>query len=158
AARSREAILAAAERLFSDHGFEATSIAEIAKAAGLSRGAPNYFFGSKSALYVAVLERVFAERQEATRAACEPLLDWASGNGGDHESLKSALHDAIAGYMQFLLDRPAFLKLMLREDLSEAEHLRASQRNSRAIEETFEAVSRVAPERGLGSFDVGDAV
>jgi TetR/AcrR family transcriptional regulator len=65
AERSREAILDAAERLFSDRGFEGVSLQEIASDAGLSRGAPSYFFGSKDSLYEAVLERVFRERDDA---------------------------------------------------------------------------------------------
>src|SRR5437773_11481494 len=67
--RSRMAILAAAEALFAERGFEAVSLQEIGDAAGLSRGTPNYFFGSKQELYVAVLEHVFADREEATTRA-----------------------------------------------------------------------------------------
>ena len=43
------------------------SLQEIGDAAGLSRGTPNYFFGSKQDLYVAVLERVFADPEEAAK-------------------------------------------------------------------------------------------
>src|SRR5213079_1883879 len=74
--RSRTTILGAAEALFAERGFEAVSLQEIGDAAGLSRGTPNYFFGSKQDLYVAVLERVFADREEATTRAFEPVLAW----------------------------------------------------------------------------------
>src|SRR5438445_889041 len=74
--RSRRAILDAAETLFAERGFEAVSLQQIGDAAGLSRGTPNYFFGSKQDLYVTVLERVFADREEATARAFEPVRAW----------------------------------------------------------------------------------
>jgi AcrR family transcriptional regulator len=157
AARSREAILAAGERLFAARGFDGTSIGEVATAAGLSRGAPNYFFGSKSELYVAVLERVFADREEATRRAFEPLVAWAAedGPGG---SLEAALAEAVDGYLEFLVARPTFLRLLQREELAGGTRLRATPRDSRAIEEAFAALRRVSEARGLAGFEVADAV
>lgn len=156
ARRSREAILAAAERLYSELGFDAASLAEIALAAGLSRGAPNYFFGSKEGLYVAVLERVFQDREQATRAAFKPLVSWTEGPSDG--SLENALDQAVGGYMEFLLHRPSFLRLLQREELAGAKHLREAPRDSRAIEDAFQALRTVAPERGLRTFDVSDAV
>jgi TetR/AcrR family transcriptional regulator len=57
AERSRAAILDAAEDLFAEHGFEAVTLAQIGAAAGVSRGTPGYFFGTKEALYRMVVER-----------------------------------------------------------------------------------------------------
>ncbi|MDP9362946.1 MAG: TetR/AcrR family transcriptional regulator, partial [Chloroflexota bacterium] len=62
--RSREAILDAAEALFAERGYEGASLQEIGRAAGVSRGTPGYFFGSKERLYQAVLERAFAAELE----------------------------------------------------------------------------------------------
>jgi AcrR family transcriptional regulator len=156
AARSREAILVAAERLYSEHGFDAASLADVALAAGLSRGAPSYFFGSKEQLYVAMLERVFQEREQATGEAVRPLIAWTEGAPGG--SLEEALGQAVGGYMEFLLRRPSFLLLLQREELAGARRLRESPRASRAIEDAFRALRVVAPEHGLRSFDVSDAV
>lgn len=156
ASRSREAILEAAERLFAERGFDRTSLSEIAATAALSRGTPSYFFGSKEALYIAVLERAFARREEATREAFAPLLDWAHDAAGS--SLQKALSSAVNGYLTFLLSQPNFLKLVQREELDGAERLREAPRESRAIEEAFRAVRRVATKRGLGTFRVSDAV
>ena len=58
--RSRAAILDAAERLFAADGFEAVTMAKIGAAAGVSRGTPGYFFGSKEALYRVVVQRASA--------------------------------------------------------------------------------------------------
>lgn len=154
--RSRESILAAAERLYAERGFDATSLADVALAAGLSRGAPSYFFGSKEGLYVAVLERVFHEREGATRAAFTPLVAWAEGATG--ESLRASLGKAVAGYMEFLLSRPSFLRLVQREELVGAGRLRDAPRDSRAMEDAFRALRAVAPQRGLRQFEISDAV
>jgi AcrR family transcriptional regulator len=154
--RSRNAILAAAETLFAERGFEAVSLQQIGDAAGLSRGTPNYFFGSKEGLYVAVLERVFADREEATKRAFAPVRAWCeSARAG---SLRRPLTRAIESYMSFLLARPAFVKLVVREELRGGEGLRRAQREATAIHEALAAVRAIAGERSLRSFDVDDAV
>jgi len=155
AARSREAILRAAEDLFAERGFDAVSLGQIAAASGLSRGAPNYFFGSKEQLYQAVLEAVFRDREEATRQACQPLRAWASSRG--KASVRRALTQAVEGYLDFLLRRPAFYKLIQREELAGATRLEKAARESKAIEEAFAAVRAVSRKRGLKRFDVDDA-
>ena len=154
--RSRKAILAAAETLFAERGFEAVSLQEIGDAAGLSRGTPNYFFGSKQDLYVAVLERVFADREEATRRAFEPVLAWCvSARAG---SLRRPFTRAIESYMSFLLERPAFVRLVVREELRGGEGLRRAGREATAMREALAAVKAIAGERSLRSFDVDDAL
>ena len=50
-------ILDAAEALFMEHGFEATSLRAITAAAGVNLAAVNYHFGSKEELFQAVLTR-----------------------------------------------------------------------------------------------------
>jgi AcrR family transcriptional regulator len=53
-------ILAAARRLFAADGFEATSIDDIAAAAGVAKGAVYHHFASKEAVFLTVLEDVQA--------------------------------------------------------------------------------------------------
>lgn len=154
--RSREAILCAAEELFSERGFEGVSLSEIATAAGLSRGTPSYFFGSKATLYKTVLERVFRDREQATGQACRPLVAWANSEGD--APLRPPMAEAVEGYLAFLLQRPSFVRLMQREDLAGASRLKAVRRESKAIKEAFAAVRAVADKRGLGTFEVEDAV
>ena len=50
-------ILDAAEALFMEHGFEATSLRQITSVAGVNLAAVNYHFGSKDDLFEAVLTR-----------------------------------------------------------------------------------------------------
>ena len=52
-------MLAAARRSFADHGFDAASIAGIARGAGVSDGLLYRYFADKRALLLAVLARFF---------------------------------------------------------------------------------------------------
>ena len=54
---TKERILDAAEKLFAEHGFEATSLRMITGAAGVNLAAVNYHFHSKDALIEAVFSR-----------------------------------------------------------------------------------------------------
>ena len=54
---TRERILDAAESLFIEHGFAATSVGAIATHAGVNLAATNYHFGSKKGLFSAVFQR-----------------------------------------------------------------------------------------------------
>src|SRR5712664_2084310 len=56
-ADTKTRILDAAELLFMEHGFEATSLRQLTSAAGVNLAAVNYHFGSKEELFQAVLTR-----------------------------------------------------------------------------------------------------
>jgi AcrR family transcriptional regulator len=51
------AFLDAAEQLFAEHGYDGTSIRDIAEAAGANLGALHYYWGSKRALFKVLCER-----------------------------------------------------------------------------------------------------
>ena len=71
----RRAILATATQLFSEHGYDRSSIAEVAKACGVSKALLYHYFPSKEAYFVATLEKAAAELEERTRPdeSPEPL-------------------------------------------------------------------------------------
>jgi TetR/AcrR family transcriptional regulator len=54
-------IVAAAERIFAGAGFGGATMAAIAEAAGLPKANLHYYFGSKQALYRAVLSRTLSD-------------------------------------------------------------------------------------------------
>src|SRR5450432_4029 len=56
-AGTKTRILDAAESLFMEHGFEATSLRSLTAAAGVNLAAVNYHFGTKEELFEAVLTR-----------------------------------------------------------------------------------------------------
>ena len=113
--RSREAILDAAEHLFAAKGYEETSLQEIGQHAGVSRGTPNYFFGSKEQLYGAVLDRVFEAEQ---LFIMQSLGDMTNGEPKDILAL------AVSSFVDFLLARPTFPRLIEREALQNARFLK----------------------------------
>jgi TetR/AcrR family transcriptional regulator len=105
---SREAVLAAAEDLFARNGYAATSLQEIGDAAGVSRGLPSYFFGSKEALYAAVVARVFARAGEALRLASERAAE---------QEPADAIGELIASCLDFFAADPNFVHIVQREAL-----------------------------------------
>jgi len=109
--RSRQTILDAAERLFADLGYEAVSMERIGRAAGLSRGAPGYFFGSKVALYRAVLQRLFETTEMLVADTHRQLADVPEGD------LDAALEIIVENLLEFMYERPTFLTLVQREAL-----------------------------------------
>ena len=68
-------ILDAAEALFAENGFHATSLRQITQAAEANLAAVNYHFGSKQALIVAVFKRRLDRLNEARLACLDQLLD-----------------------------------------------------------------------------------
>jgi AcrR family transcriptional regulator len=64
-------IMGVAERLFAIHGFEGTSVRDIAQEAGVNVAMISYYFGSKEKLLLAV----FNHRISASRLALEHLLN-----------------------------------------------------------------------------------
>jgi TetR/AcrR family transcriptional regulator len=156
AERSRGAILDAAEQLFARHGYTATSMHEIAIAAGLARATPGYFFGSKDALYQAVLHRVHRQRSVALSEACAPLYRWAREPDAGQEALRAAIASGVSGYTAFLVQRPEFARLIEWESLADARRLPVDP--SPGFLDAFRAVHRVRAERGLRDFDVATVV
>jgi TetR/AcrR family transcriptional regulator len=144
--RSRAAILDAAEQLFADQGYDATSLNQVGTVAGVSRGTPGYFFGSKADLYQAVLDRSFAEVREAVREGRARAL-------ASNESWETILAGAVSDYFDFLAARPNFVRLIEREALSGSRlphgvsHLSAGQ----------EALAAISAELGLDDSPSGEA-
>jgi AcrR family transcriptional regulator len=70
-------LLDAAERLFAERGFSATSMRAVTQAAGVSVSAANYHFGSKAALLHATLGRVIVPVNEERLTLLENLEEQA---------------------------------------------------------------------------------
>jgi TetR/AcrR family transcriptional regulator len=146
AERSRTAILDAAERLFADQGYDATSLTAVGAVAGVSRGTPGYFFRSKAELYQAVLDRAFAEVSDAVRTGRARAL-------ASNETADTILAGAVSDYFDFLAARPNFVRLIEREALNGSRvsdgvsHISAGQ----------EALAAISAELGLDDAESGEA-
>ncbi|QGM97428.1 TetR/AcrR family transcriptional regulator [Methylocystis parvus] len=89
ASETRRQIADVADRLFYEHGFEATSFADIARDVGLSRGNFYYHFKTKDE----ILDAVIARRVSNTRA----MLDaWEQAASSPAERIRSFIHILIA--------------------------------------------------------------
>src|SRR3954447_18842744 len=72
ARRTRQAIVATASELFVERGYAATSLADIATAAGVARPTVFATFGSKAALLRQVLDQALAGDDEPVPVASRP--------------------------------------------------------------------------------------
>ncbi len=79
---TRESLLDAAEALFSEHGYAAVGVREIADRAGANVASIKYHFGSKRDLYIATVRRVMSrphitQKWDLLRAPAESTEDAA---------------------------------------------------------------------------------
>ncbi|MFJ6895226.1 TetR/AcrR family transcriptional regulator [Streptomyces hokutonensis] len=88
-----EKILAAGRSLFEERGYSALGVAEICRAAGVPKGSFYYFYESKEALALAVVDEHWAEqRREWTR-----VLSVAGGATEPLERLRRLFEETEAG-------------------------------------------------------------
>jgi TetR/AcrR family transcriptional regulator len=146
-ARTREAILDAAERLFAENGYEATSLTDVGLAAGVSRGTPGYFFGSKEQLYRDVLARCLERVRAAVRNGRERAL-------ASREPPEVVLAGAVGEYFDFISANPHFVKLLEREALDGGRQLAHIPPH---LEAAQEALGAIVSELSLEPADRGEA-
>lgn len=101
-ARSREAVLDAAERVMAEHGYAGASVALVVEAAGVPASSIYHYFGSKDGVLLAVMERG-AERFFAAIPELTELL----GTPQEHLSLMTE------ALRQTLDANPDFLRLLI---------------------------------------------
>ena len=91
-ATRRDQILDAANALFAERGYAEVTIGDVAQNAGVARGLVHHYFGGRKEVYVALVERLAAEREDrlppsvgrSARARVENSvsrwLDWTESN------------------------------------------------------------------------------
>jgi AcrR family transcriptional regulator len=73
AARNRQRVLAAARRLFAEHGLRQVSMSDVAREAGVAKGTVFHRFGDRAGLAVALLDEHERELQERVLRGPPPL-------------------------------------------------------------------------------------
>ncbi len=63
----RDQILDAANVLFAERAYDAVSIEDIASSAGVTRGLVHHYFGGRKEVYIGLLERIGAQREDQLR-------------------------------------------------------------------------------------------
>lgn len=99
---TRELLLDAAEQAFAEGGFRGATVRQITGRARANLGAVTYHFGSKAALFEAVVERAIRELHRIVEAA-------ARGRGTPPERLERI----ILAHFAFLHEHPRLRRLIL---------------------------------------------
>jgi AcrR family transcriptional regulator len=125
--RTRADILAVATREFAEKGLAGARIDDIAQAMRTSKRMIYYYFGSKEALYVAVLEQAYRGIRQSEDAL--HLDDLAP---------EAALRTLVAFTVDYQLAHPEFTRLVMTENIHRGQYLAESglihQLNVPAIE------------------------
>lgn len=90
-AATKDRILDAAETLFMEHGFEATSLRSLTAAAAVNLAAVNYHFGTKEELFQAVLTRRLDPMNQERVALLEHFERAAGADAVPCEKILSAM-------------------------------------------------------------------
>jgi len=109
---NRARILAAAIAEFSSRGYKGASMDAIAARTNTTRALINYYFGSKERLYLAVLERVYAEIREA-----EKDLEL------DHLSPADAIRRIVEFTYDYYVEHEYFVRLVVAENQARGRHM-----------------------------------
>lgn len=112
---SRDRILAAAVREFASQGLSGARVDSIARTAKINKQLLYYHFGSKEALYVAALERVYADLR-----AQERELDL--GDGDPVQSVRKFVEFTF----DYVIRHGEFVRLLVNENLQQARFLKQS--------------------------------
>jgi AcrR family transcriptional regulator len=126
AARTRHAILGAAERLFAEHGFESTRLEDVAGEVGIRRASIVYYFRDKAELYEAVLDSLFGE-----------LLASAQEVFSRPTSLEERVEEGINLWVYYLAQHPALASILLRELPNTSPGRPAIQRYTKTYNDLF---------------------
>lgn len=106
-ASRRQDILSAAKAVFADKGYHATTISDIARAAGLSYGSIYWYYESKETLFHALMS--------AEAAALREHIDSAVAGAGRGEGPAWSLRAAVTATIEFYDADRAFVKLLFRD-------------------------------------------
>jgi AcrR family transcriptional regulator len=114
---TREAILLEARRCFADHGYEGTSLSDIASRVGIRKPSLLHHFPSKEALYGEVFERMLSDWFHRLETSVRETSDASHGGGWD--TVQTVLE---AGF-EFFDENPDYVRLMRREAIDGGAHL-----------------------------------
>src|SRR4051794_41171180 len=142
AERTRREILDVAAREFADHGFAGARVDEIAEQTRTTKRMIYYYFGSKEALFVAVLERAYA-----TIRAAEQTIEV------DHLAPTAAIRRLAELTFDHHESHPDFIRLVSIENIHRAEHIAGHDELAGENSPAIELIERIL-ERGRadGSF------
>jgi len=132
---TRARILKAARNEFMRHGYSGARVGRISSGGRSSDRMIYYYFGSKEALYIAVLESVYSEL-----GAAESRLVL------DETRPVDALRTLIAFTWRYYLGHPEFVALLSNENLQRGRHIAKSLSVARLSRPVLDILGRVLGE------------
>jgi len=142
----RDQVLAVAVRVFNDHGYDATSVADLTAALGLTKSALYHHFDSKSAILELALDDALD--------GLERVVDDAEAK---HPLAADRLRAIVRGAVRVLTEKLPSVTLLLRvRGNSEVET--AAMRRRRDFDQRVTAIVAEAQSEGLIRGDVDAAV
>jgi TetR/AcrR family transcriptional regulator, cholesterol catabolism regulator len=100
----RDVVIEAAAKQFSKHGYDATSMRDIAGLTGILPGSLYYYFSSKEELFIAVHERAINHIYAGVLRAISPEADpWTK------------IEQASQGYLEAMLNSSVYATLIVTE-------------------------------------------
>lgn len=111
---TRDAILVESRRCFAEHGYEGTSLNDIADAVGIKRQSLLHHFPSKDSLYREVFQTALTEWIDRVGEATSP-------ENPDREGW-SLVSDVITAGFRFFQANPEFVRIARREALESGSH------------------------------------
>lgn len=152
--RTRQKLVDAAEVVFGEKGYEAASIADLTREAGVALGTFYVYFPDKKALFVEVVDNLAERLREQVRTAIEP-----------HQRRIAIERAAIAAFFKFLQKHRLLYRVVRQAEFVDEPtyrryYTRIAQPYVKALEAAMDAgeVRRVDPETvawclmGLGDF------
>ena len=139
--RTRQKILDAATSEFTKHGLGGARVDRIAKRAGTNERMLYYYFNSKDALFLTVLEEVYIQLAKAEKA-----LEL------DHLDPVEAITKLVEFIWNYYIAHPEFISLINSENLHEAKYLKKSKRLAELVspvQENISAIVRRGQEMGI---------
>lgn len=109
---TREAILKSAIKVFAKHGYAGGRVEQISRAARSHDRMIYYYFGSKEALFVAVIEEIYRRFNEAEASLALEL-----------DKPEQALRDIVAFIWAYYQKHPEFITLLNSENLHRGVHM-----------------------------------
>ena len=129
---TRETLLKAAIKVFGKQGLNGARVEQISRAAKSHDRMIYYYFGSKEALFVAVIEETYRRFNEAEARLA---LDLAQP--------LQALRDVIAFMWGYYQKHPEFITLLNSENLHRGRHIGKSSKAGEYSSPALEVLSRV---------------
>lgn len=138
---SKEKILAAAEQIFAEVGFDGARVDDIALKAGVNKALIYYYFASKDAILDELFDKLM---EDGKRVQSQSLADYPDMNRGD------VYIEFMEKNLEFALSRRNLIKIALTESMKvNSKHSDLLKKCDFIIEKELEHVKKAYENKGL---------